>query len=527
MAKKVSAIILGALTVAAVAVITVFGVKDGSPLNVKNATKDTTVIYTQLKEDNLLINDVDTFKEYALKNLSVDGENTITIDNYEGKGFSFSTIDKDVNIIIKGNNTFINNDGEAIISSLNTNGNINIIGENNSKINASEIYELISFTTSIKGNVNIKNIEFNVEKTRTVFELLLDTEDIYATTIENCIFNLNTPGFIISTNLIMKECEVNLELDEEDINDEYFQDNYTFIQTSSLYESDLVTEENSFIKIDNSKFNIEINDSILVAGIFTNEIGKVEITNSDFDIEDIYIFISMENSGKLLIKDSNMDINSKDNISITDKDQLILLESEKAVLQEELDILKEKSRINREERSKEARATENTSVKYTTWEKTDNSQLRYGTAISGDTSNTGVGALQGTLDSLNAIKKEIDIVKQDLKDTTYQSDIDYLNDKLSILRDDYKSLRDEAIKYAEAELQVINNLDETNAEDAKLIESIRSVLDNYSEMKLPEHKRRKFNFMLRFYHEEDLKEKSAKLEADIAKKEKAPAKEGE
>ena len=53
------------------------------------------------------------------------------------------------------------------------------------------------------------------------------------------------------------------------------------------------------------------------------------------------------------------------------------------------------------------------------------------------------------------------------------------------------------------------------------------IVDNYSEMKLPEHKRRKFNFMLRFYHEEDLKEKSAKLEADIAKKEKAPAKEGE
>ena len=42
------------------------------------------------------------------------------------------------------------------------------------------------------------------------------------------------------------------------------------------------------------------------------------------------------------------------------------------------------------------------------------------------------------------------------------------------------------------------------------------IVDNYSEMKLPEHKRRKFNFMLRFYHEEDLKEKSAKLEADIA-----------
>ena len=34
-----------------------------------------------------------------------DGENTIPKDNYEGKGFSFSTIDKDVNIIIKGNNT--------------------------------------------------------------------------------------------------------------------------------------------------------------------------------------------------------------------------------------------------------------------------------------------------------------------------------------------------------------------------------------------------------------------------------------
>ena len=73
---------------------------------------------------------------------------------------------------------------------------------------------------------NIKNIEFNVEKTRTVFELLLDTEDIYATTIENCIFNLNTPGFIISTNLIMKECEVNLELDEEERDAQNWIDTY-------------------------------------------------------------------------------------------------------------------------------------------------------------------------------------------------------------------------------------------------------------------------------------------------------------
>ncbi len=81
--RKVSSIILGALTIAAVAVITVFGVKNGSPLNVTNATKNTTVIYTSLKSENGLINDVESFKTYALSDVKLDESTNVASDKFD------------------------------------------------------------------------------------------------------------------------------------------------------------------------------------------------------------------------------------------------------------------------------------------------------------------------------------------------------------------------------------------------------------------------------------------------------------
>ena len=77
-----SAIILGALTLAAITVITVFGVKNGSPLNVSNATKNSTVIYTTLVEENNVINDVESFKKYALINVKTDDNTQIPADKF-------------------------------------------------------------------------------------------------------------------------------------------------------------------------------------------------------------------------------------------------------------------------------------------------------------------------------------------------------------------------------------------------------------------------------------------------------------
>ncbi|MBQ0008730.1 MAG: hypothetical protein KBS97_00390 [Firmicutes bacterium] len=81
--RKISAIILGALTVAAVVVITVFGVKNGSPLNVSNSTKNSTVIYTTMKVDNNLISDVETYKQYALKDVKSDENTKVSADKFE------------------------------------------------------------------------------------------------------------------------------------------------------------------------------------------------------------------------------------------------------------------------------------------------------------------------------------------------------------------------------------------------------------------------------------------------------------
>ena len=94
--KKISAIILSVLTVAAAVVITVFGVKNGSPLNVSDSTKNSTVIYTTVEVDNDLITDVETFKQYALKDVKIDDSNKLSADK--------------INVEMKTVNTYVYND---------------------------------------------------------------------------------------------------------------------------------------------------------------------------------------------------------------------------------------------------------------------------------------------------------------------------------------------------------------------------------------------------------------------------------
>ncbi|MCQ2801102.1 MAG: hypothetical protein MJ222_00395 [Bacilli bacterium] len=81
--RKISSIVLGALTVAAIAVITVFGVKNGSPLNVTNATKNSAVVYSSLKVENGLINDVESFKQYALSEVKIDDSTLVDVKNFD------------------------------------------------------------------------------------------------------------------------------------------------------------------------------------------------------------------------------------------------------------------------------------------------------------------------------------------------------------------------------------------------------------------------------------------------------------
>lgn len=81
--RKVSSIVLGILTIAAVAVITVFGVKDGSPLNVAKATNNSTVIYTTMTIDNAVVKDVESYKQYALKDVKSDDSTSIAADSIE------------------------------------------------------------------------------------------------------------------------------------------------------------------------------------------------------------------------------------------------------------------------------------------------------------------------------------------------------------------------------------------------------------------------------------------------------------
>ncbi len=72
--KKLVAIITGVLSIGAVAVISVFGALNKSPLNVSNANNKSTEIYLSIKGDNPVVNNEDSFKNEVLANVLIDGK---------------------------------------------------------------------------------------------------------------------------------------------------------------------------------------------------------------------------------------------------------------------------------------------------------------------------------------------------------------------------------------------------------------------------------------------------------------------
>ena len=84
--SKLTTSIFAVLLVAAVAGITVFGVMKGSPLNVEKATRDYSTIHVNINSDNTVITDEDSFKEYVLKNIKVDGDD-LSYDDKDGVSY--------------------------------------------------------------------------------------------------------------------------------------------------------------------------------------------------------------------------------------------------------------------------------------------------------------------------------------------------------------------------------------------------------------------------------------------------------
>ena len=72
--KKPVALVTGILALGAIAVISVFGALNKSPLNVSNANNKTTEIYLSIKGDNPVINNEDSFKNDVLANVLIDGK---------------------------------------------------------------------------------------------------------------------------------------------------------------------------------------------------------------------------------------------------------------------------------------------------------------------------------------------------------------------------------------------------------------------------------------------------------------------
>ena len=72
--KKPVAIVTAVLALGAIAVISVFGALNKSPLNVSNANNKTTEIYLSIKGDNPVVNNEDSFKSDVLANVLVDGK---------------------------------------------------------------------------------------------------------------------------------------------------------------------------------------------------------------------------------------------------------------------------------------------------------------------------------------------------------------------------------------------------------------------------------------------------------------------
>jgi len=72
--KKVIGIVTGLLAIASVAVISVFGVLKGTPLNIANLNDESTMVYTSIRSDNPTLSTEDAFKKDVLGDIYVNGE---------------------------------------------------------------------------------------------------------------------------------------------------------------------------------------------------------------------------------------------------------------------------------------------------------------------------------------------------------------------------------------------------------------------------------------------------------------------
>lgn len=81
--RKPISIVFGALSLAAITIMAVFGAVNKSPLNVKDAIADTTVVYTsiEINTKNPIIGDEASFKEYALKGIDIEGAGKVEVKN--------------------------------------------------------------------------------------------------------------------------------------------------------------------------------------------------------------------------------------------------------------------------------------------------------------------------------------------------------------------------------------------------------------------------------------------------------------
>ena len=72
--KKIVGIAAAALAVGAIAVISVFGAINKSPLNISNASNKTTEVYLSIKGDNPVVSNEEDFKNDVLANVLLDGQ---------------------------------------------------------------------------------------------------------------------------------------------------------------------------------------------------------------------------------------------------------------------------------------------------------------------------------------------------------------------------------------------------------------------------------------------------------------------
>lgn len=108
--KKPVAIVAGIVAVASIALISVFGVLKGSPLNVSNATRDTTQIYTSIQLDNPQLSTEQLFKDDVLAKVYINGKplayQNVTVTNRETYDYETDITTKEIYFVTSIDSTF-------------------------------------------------------------------------------------------------------------------------------------------------------------------------------------------------------------------------------------------------------------------------------------------------------------------------------------------------------------------------------------------------------------------------------------